>query len=154
MVLMNIQASPMEIVEAASRITVEDDILFDILYKQPDIAWIMGTNASAILYNETFYNYTGKTPEFMRNWAWQDFLPDEEIARVAGSMYHSLNTGENWECLYPLRSRDKSYRQYLVKAAPLHNKKGDIKYWIGSAMDVTDYIGHAAALPRKRLRRV
>lgn len=142
----------MEVVSAASRITVEDGMLFDLLYKQPDTAWIMGADASAILYNETFYKYTGKTPEFMKNWAWQDFLPTSEIPRVAGSMYHSLDTGENWECLYPLRAHDGSYREYLVKAAPLHDKRGAIKYWIGGAMDITDYI-KPDKMSRRRRRR-
>lgn len=130
----------MEIVEASPRITVEDEKIFDLLHKQPDIAWMMSTTADALFHNEVFYKYTGRTPAFMRNWAWQDFLPVEEIPRVATSLYNALATAEMWEQIYPLRSCDGTYRQYLAKAAPVYNGKGLIKYCVGSATDVTDYL--------------
>lgn len=145
------QSLSMGIIHAAPRTTVNDASIFEFLECQPDIAWMMAPNASAIHYNKMFYDYTGKTPEYMKDWAWQDFLPVEEIPRVAGSLYRALDTGEPWECLYPLRSRDGDYRQFLVKAAPVHDRTGKITFWMGSAMDVSGYLfAHRAAQEKKR----
>ncbi len=129
-----------EILDASSRITVNNNEIFNFFQNQPDMAWMVAADATGVWYNKAFYDFSGKTLEDMRDWAWQDFLPVEEIPRVSSSFYHALDTGQNWACLYPQRGHDGKYRQFLVRGVPLYNAQGKIQYWIGNATDVTDYI--------------
>lgn len=120
------------------QIILDDTVRYDLLHRSPGITWMVTPDASAFWHNEAFYEFSGKTPEFMKNWAWQDFLPLEEIPRVATSFYTALEQCEPWSSLHHCRARDDSFRLLSVRAAPLRNGKGDVKYWIGTATDVTD----------------
>lgn len=126
--------------EKSCLITVDNNKVFSFLQNQPDIAWMITPDASAFWWNDTFYERTGKTPADMVDWVWQDYLPLEEIGRVASSMYAALAAKQNWECIYPLLHKDGSYRQLLARSAPLFDKKGNLQYWVGSSTDITDYV--------------
>jgi hypothetical protein len=121
-----------------------------LLSRRGVISWIVMPGASAFWFNDAWYEYTGATPDQMADWAWQDYVPDKDVPRVASGFYSALDKGIAWHDIYPIKSASGAYHDFLVTCTPLPGEepgKG-VRCWLGTMVDVTEHIGMLSIMSR------
>ncbi|HEY9884175.1 MAG TPA: PAS domain S-box protein, partial [Thermosynechococcaceae cyanobacterium] len=101
-------------------------------------AWMADANGWIFWYNRRWFDYTGTTLEEMQGWRWQQVHHPEHVARVVEHFRHCLEIGEQWEDIFPLRSKDGNYRWFLSRAIPVRDAAGNILRWFGTNTDITE----------------
>ena len=103
----------------------------------PQLVWMADAAGSVHWFNQRWYDYTGSTPERDCGWGWQSvhdprFLPDV-MARWNGS----LQSGEPFEMVFPLRDKEGNYKPFLTRAVPVRDTAGKITGWLGTNTDIS-----------------
>ncbi len=101
------------------------------------LAWIMDDKGWVFWFNQRWYEYTGTTFEEMEGWGWQKVHHPKYVNKVLESKKNSIEKGEVWEDLFPLRNREGEYRWFLTRAIPLKDENGRIIHWLGTNTDIT-----------------
>lgn len=102
------------------------------------LAWMANEAGSIFWYNRRWYEFTGMTQRELDGWAWRKLLHPGHAERVVGKWLRHLDSGEQWEDTFPLRSRDGSYHWFLARANPIVDPQGHVLRWFGTNTDVTD----------------
>jgi PAS domain S-box-containing protein len=89
-------------------------------------------------YNERWYEYTGTTPEQMEGWGWQSVHDPEILPSVLERWNASLQSGTAFEMEFPLRGADGTYRWFLTRIKPLHDRDGKVTRWYGTNTDTDE----------------
>jgi PAS domain S-box-containing protein len=105
----------------------------------PQLAWMTEPSGHILWYNQRWYEYTGTTLAQMRNeQGWRQVHHSDHFERVFTRWTHSLQTGEPWSDVFPLRRHDGGFRWFLGQAVPIRNEAGDITRWFGTNTDITE----------------
>ena len=104
----------------------------------PQLAWTAGPDGHIDWYNRRWYEYTGTTPEQMEGWGWQSVHEPNTLPRVLESWRRSLDRGEPFEMVFPLRAADGTYRPFLTRCNPLRGEDGAVLAWFGTNTDVSE----------------
>ncbi|MCU1234197.1 MAG: multi-sensor signal transduction histidine kinase [Candidatus Solibacter sp.] len=102
----------------------------------PHLAWMAYADGHIFWYNQRWYDYTGSTPNLMEGWGWQNVHDSEILPAVMESWRHSLNTGEPFEMVFPLRGADGTFRLFLTRVAPVRDNSGTVVRWFGTHTDI------------------
>lgn len=122
--------------EEASR---ESETRFrDLADNISQFAWMADPDGAIFWYNQRWFDYTGTTSEEMQGWGWQAVHHPEHLGRVVEKFQRALASGETWEDVFPLRSKDGEYRWFLSRAQPIRDEYGKILRWFGTNTDVTE----------------
>lgn len=103
----------------------------------PNLAWKANADGWIFWYNTRWYEYTGTTPEEMQGWGWKSVHDPETLPAVLEKWQLSINTGQPFEMVFPIRGADKVYRPFLTKIIPIRNSAGEIIRWLGTNTDIT-----------------
>jgi len=101
-------------------------------------AWMADANGWIFWYNRRWYEYTGTNLEEMQGWGWQKIHHPDHVQRVLEKFKRSLNAGEAWEDVFPLRGEDGRYRWFLSRAMPIRDEQGKVVRWFGTNTDITE----------------
>lgn len=104
----------------------------------PQLAWTARADGYIDWYNDRWYEYTGKTPEEMEGWGWQCVHDPELLPQVVDEWNASLENGEPFDMVFPLRSADGEYRPFLTRIVPVRDGEGQIVRWFGTNTDVAE----------------
>lgn len=118
----------------------------------PNLAWMANADGWIYWYNKKWYDYTGTTPEQMEGWGWQSVHDPQELPGVMERWQKSLQKGEPFEMIFPLKGRDGKFRQFLTRVLPLHDEEGKVTQWFGSNTDITRQIETELALKESEKR--
>lgn len=110
------------------------------------LAWTCDTLGNVTWYNQRWLDYTGLTFDEMKGWDWRKVQHPDHVDRVIEGIQHSAESGEPWEDIFPLRSKDGAYRWFLARAVPIRDETGKVKCWFGTNTDVTERIQMEEAL--------
>ena len=105
------------------------------------LAWIAEGDGSIHWYNQRWYNFTGATPEDMRDWGWQKFHHPDHLERVKNHYVQAIEAGAEWEDTFPLRRHDGEWRWFLSRAKPIRASDedgGQVECWFGTNTDITE----------------
>ncbi|MGP1385767.1 MAG: PAS domain S-box protein [Thainema sp.] len=100
-------------------------------------AWMADASGWICWYNQRWFDYTGTTLEEMQGWGWQQVHHPDHVDRVVESFRCSIQTGQPWEDVFPLRGKDGNYRWFLSRALPIRDEAGSILRWFGTNTDIT-----------------
>ncbi len=103
----------------------------------PQLAWMADADGWIFWYNQRWYEYTGTTPEQMQGWGWQAVHDPAELPRVMEHWRASLETGEPFEMVFPLRRADGAFRPFLTRIVPVCEGEGRIRRWFGTNTDIS-----------------
>ncbi len=100
-------------------------------------AWMADNTGRIFWYNQRWYDYTGTTSEEMRDWGWQKVHHPDHFPRVMERVKRCIASGEIWEDVFPLRSRNGQWCWFLSRARPIRDESGNIVRWFGTNTDIT-----------------
>ncbi len=124
---------------AMRRQLMESEKRFETLAdNMAQLAWMADQSGSIFWYNQRWYEYTGSTFDQMKGWGWRSVHHPDHLERVVIRYQRSLEAGEVWEDLFPLRSRHGEYRWFLSRAMPVRDEAGQVIRWMGTNTDVTE----------------
>ena len=112
----------------------------DFAESLPQLAWMAHADGYIFWYNKQWYDYTGTTPEEMEGWGWTIVHQADRLEEVMGRWKASINTGQPFEMVFPLKSRSGEFRSHLTRVRPIRNKVGEIVSWFGTNTDVQDEV--------------
>lgn len=104
----------------------------------PQLAWLADGDGTIYWYNQRWFDYTGTTPDEMRDGGWRKVHHPDHVERVVEKIEEAWASGDLWEDTFPLRRFDGKYRWFLSRANPLRDKSGQITLWCGTNTDITD----------------
>ncbi|MFC6663311.1 sensor histidine kinase [Deinococcus multiflagellatus] len=100
-------------------------------------AWTADASGAIGWYNKRWYDYTGTSPDEVRDWGWARVHHPEYREGVVAKFRAAIASGEPWEDTFPLRSRSGEYRWFLSRAVPIRDAQGQVIRWFGTNTDVT-----------------
>ncbi len=104
----------------------------------PQLAWMARPDGSIFWYNRRWYDYTGMTPEAVEGWGWQSVHDPAELPRVMERWRVSIETGEPFDMVFPLRGADGVFRPFLTRIIAVKDAEGRVTQWFGTNTDVTE----------------
>ena len=120
------------------RIRKESEERFRTLAEHiPNLVWMAYPDGWIYWYNSRWYDYTGTTSEQMQGWGWQTVHDPEVLPAVLNTWKSSIQSGEPFEMVFPLRGADGVFRPFLTRVVPIHDEQGNIVQWFGTNTDIT-----------------
>ncbi|WP_166819864.1 PAS domain S-box protein [Thalassoroseus pseudoceratinae] len=104
----------------------------------PQLAWMAKPDGHLDWYNSRWYEYTGTTFEEMEGWGWQKVLAPENLPEVLELWQNSLDTGEPFDEVFPIRGSDGQFRPFLTRIVPFRDDNGKIVRWFGTNTDISE----------------
>ncbi len=120
----------------------------------PQLAWMARPDGHIFWYNRRWYEYTGTTPEQMEGWGWQSVHDPDMLPKVLERWKSSIESGEPFDMVFPLKSAEGQFRPFLTRVNPLKNGDGQVIYWFGTNTDIAELreAREALAASEERLR--
>ncbi len=112
----------------------------------PQLAWMAHPDGNIFWYNKQWYEYTGTTPEEMTGWGWQSVQDPEMLPEVRERWQRSLDSGEPFDMVFPLRGADGTFRPFLTRVNPVKDAAGRVVRWFGTNTDIAERVRMEAAL--------
>jgi PAS domain S-box-containing protein len=109
-----------------------------IIRTAPDIIFSRNADGGWDYISDRFYEYTGAPEGSAIGWGWMEHVyPDDREPAVA-RWDRCVETGDNYEVEYRLRSSDGVYRWFRARAVPIRDDQGKIFRWYGTCSDIHD----------------
>lgn len=112
----------------------------------PALCWIARGDGYIYWYNRRWHEYCGSTPQAMEGWGWQDVHDPIELPHVMEKWTKSIETGEPFEMIFPLRGADGIFRRFLTRIVPVIGKDDKIVRWLGTNAEFESQMNIEAAL--------
>ncbi|MBV8630493.1 MAG: PAS domain-containing protein, partial [Silvibacterium sp.] len=110
----------------------------EAVQSMPAMAFVAGPDGNRTFVNDRWLAYTGYSLQQALGSGWQSAIHRDDRERVIEKWRASLNSGEPLEYELRLRGVDGQYRWFLTRAVPVHNARGKIVKWYGTATDIED----------------
>ena len=120
----------------------------------PHLCWMANADGWIFWYNERWYEYTGTTPAQMEGWGWQSVHDPEALPNVLEHWRASIDTGEPFDMVFPLRGNGGVFRPFLTRVMPVRDGDGKIVRWFGTNTDISEQREIAEALRESRDREI
>lgn len=104
----------------------------------PQLAWMARPDGYIFWFNQRWYEYTGTTPEQSEGWGWQSVHDPNVLPSVLERWTTSIESGEPFDMVFPLRGADGQFRPFLTRINPLCDEEAGILYWFGTNTDISD----------------
>jgi PAS domain S-box-containing protein len=104
------------------------------------IVWTTNANGEVVEDSPTWRAFTGQTPGQMLGSGWGEAVHPMDRDRLGvGVIWQTGNTVAScYETEYRIRRHDGVYRIFSVRGAPVLDRSGAIREWVGTCDDVTD----------------
>lgn len=104
----------------------------------PQLTWMANADGWIFWYNRRWYEYTGTTPAHMEGWGWQSVHDPTELPKVLERWRASIDGGQPFEMVFPLRGADGVFRPFLTRVLPMKNADGTVIRWFGTNTDISE----------------
>lgn len=113
------------------------DEFLSLANSMPQLVWIAGPEGNVYWFNKRWYDYTGKTDGDNSGWGWESVHDPRFLPEVVRRWKASVDSGEPFEMVFPLRGKDGRFKPFLTRAVPVHDAKGAISRWFGTNTDIS-----------------
>lgn len=105
----------------------------------PQMTWTNQPNGDVDYFNQQWYSYTGLNADESKKQGWLKAVHPDDLVMTVEKYITAIKSGNIFEVENRYRKgSDGSYRWHLNRAVPLHNEKGEIVFWVGTATDIED----------------
>ncbi len=118
----------------------------------PNLAWMAKADGWIYWYNKQWYEFTGTTSGQMEGWGWQSVHDPAGLSEVMEKWETSIQLGQPFEMVFPIKAADGNYRQFLTRVLPVHTDQGAVTQWFGTNTDITSQIETGQALKESEER--
>jgi PAS domain S-box-containing protein len=116
----------------------ESERRFRILLESiPHHVWSFRTDGAVWYWNQRLIDYTGLTPEQLKQGGWAALHPDD-WERVREAWQEAWSHSVPYEMEQRIRGRDGHYRRFVCRGVPVPNERGEVTEWLGTNTDVED----------------
>ncbi|MFZ1615947.1 MAG: PAS domain S-box protein [Flavobacteriales bacterium] len=124
--------------EADTRIR-ESEERFRLLADNMDqLAWMATPDGSALWFNKRWEDFSGIPVDQIPARAATDLHHPDHFERVTASLRAAAEKGENWEDIFPLKSRIGKWHWFLSRVMPHKDAEGNVVRWFGTSTDITE----------------
>ena len=102
----------------------------------PDLLWESRPVGSTNWYNQRWLDYTGQSFEEAIGWGWTDGIHPEDREASARHYDQAVTAGTSLRQEHRIRRHDGVYRWFVVSAAPLKDRRGQVVAMYGAATDI------------------
>lgn len=120
----------------------------------PQLVFMSQPDGFITYVNQWGLDFTGRSLSEFQGSGWAEFVHPDHCDRVYNAWMTATSNVSNYEIEIPYLRVDGMYRWLFTRALPVTNDAGEIEYWIGVAIDITDRKSAEAALheSEERLR--
>ena len=104
----------------------------------PQFVWISDNNAHVEYFNQYWYEYTGLNRNQTVNNGWFTVVYPDDVERLIQRWNVAAAANESYEIEYRVRQINGEYRWFLGSIAPIHDSRGNVIKWVGTAIDIHD----------------
>ena len=104
----------------------------------PVLIWMSGPDKQCNYFNQSWLDFTGRTPEAELGNGWLEGVHPEDLKNCLDVYTRAFDLRESFKMQYRLRRHDGEYRWLLDIGVPRLNPDGLFAGYIGSCLDVTD----------------
>jgi PAS domain S-box-containing protein len=108
--------------------------------------WRSGPRGEPISHSTTRLELIPESEQEARELGWLAVVHPDDRARAAQVWEEALRAGALYEDEFRVRTRDGSYRDFLVRGVPIRAADGSVCEWVGTDTDVTEQKRAAEAL--------
>lgn len=144
-----IEQAYQELKNAENRLKESEERFRTMANSIPQLAWMTDPSGWIYWYNDRWYEYTGTTPQEMVGWGWRKVHHPDLVEGVVRRIKMAFESGNFWEDIFLLRSREGEYRWFLSRALPVRKEDGTLIGWFGTNTDITQQRVAEEALQRK-----
>ena len=117
----------------------EEQRFHEAIETMPTMAFIARSDGYCTFVNRGWVQFTGLSVAQTAGSGWQTALHPDDLSRVAENWRASLASGKVLENEIRIRRvGDGAYHWFIIRAAPLRDKRGRILKWYGAATDIDD----------------
>lgn len=102
------------------------------------LVWMADAKGRVVWFNQRWREFTGATPVEMKTLGWRRVVHPDHIRRVLERLQRSWDTGEVWDDVFPMKSRNGNYHWFLSRALPIRDSTGRVEHWFGTHTDITE----------------
>ncbi|QHG17104.1 PAS domain S-box protein [Nostoc sp. ATCC 53789] len=103
------------------------------------IVWVATPEGLAVSHEmPTWLAYTGQSAEEVEGLGWLDPIHPDDRNRTALAWSTAVANKSLFQTEYRFRGKDGSYRHFFVCGAPVLEKDGSVREWIGTCTDIHD----------------
>jgi PAS domain S-box-containing protein len=104
----------------------------------PQFAWTSDPEGNLNYFNQSVFDYTGKTQETLNGNCWIEIVHPEDREENIARWTESIKTGHDFLFEHRFRRKDGIYRWQLSRATPQRDAQGNIRMWVGTSTDIDE----------------
>ncbi len=104
----------------------------------PVMIWVTETDGTCTYLSESWYEFTGQTPETGLGFGWLDATHPDDYQLARDTFVSANEKHSTFRVEYRLRRKDGTYAWAIDSAQPRFAENGDFLGYVGSVMDITD----------------
>jgi PAS domain S-box-containing protein len=104
----------------------------------PVMIRVTENDSSCSFLSQTWYDYTGQTPETGLGFGWLDALHPDDAPQARNALLHSATNAAPFRLEYRLRGADGQYRWFISAARPRLDQTGQFLGYISSITDIDE----------------
>ncbi|MBW8683328.1 PAS domain-containing sensor histidine kinase [Chitinophaga rhizophila] len=125
--------------KAAEEALKQNEELFRSLTQSlPQLIWTANTDGQFDFFTDTWYKYTGSTPELSNGDGWTTYVHPEHRTATIATWQQSLLHGTAFSAEIQLRAEDDSYQWFSVSGSPILSQQQKINRWVGTFTNIDD----------------
>ncbi len=115
--------------------------------------WVTDPNGRNMYASKSLLDLVGLTQEQCSNFGWMKVLHPDDIERTIKAWQKCARTGSNWNIEHRFRGLDGQWYSVLARGVPVRNEKGEVIFWAGINLDISD-LKKAEAVLKERTRQL
>ena len=110
----------------------------NLLNGLPLVVWTADSNGNLTYISNQWEEFYGNPLSESLGSGWTNYVFPDDVAAAAAIWANSIEKGQNYETEFRVRHKSGDYRWVLVRAIPIRNEAGEVKFWNGSNTDIHD----------------
>jgi PAS domain S-box-containing protein len=136
------------VAERTRELAAANEEIRSIVDAIPAFVWTTLPDGTVVYANQQWLEYSGQSLKDFQDHRCEEFIHPEDRERVTAKWRSALASGKAYEVEERLLGADGKYRWFLGRAAPLHDKLGNIIKWYGTNTDIEERKEAEAALEK------
>jgi len=99
--------------------------------------WICAPDGRNIYASQSFLDLVGMSQEQCSNFGWGDVLHPDDAEQTIAAWKECVRTGGTWDIEHRYRGVDGQWHDILARGLPVRNEQGEIIYWSGINLDIS-----------------